>query len=678
MGSVRRTLVQAKELDSDLQKREVSLDSSACAAASQDSIVDENEGQKKDAPQSAMMSGKSKDCKDCEVCQRSSKGSCSECGGFFCSRHIKKRYRAADKPEGACMWMETNLCDTCHKTTFREHLFKRVEQYCSNSLQEYVEDTTDTNTDKVLRAGKMLVVDIGPSSVIVDKVVKHWTDVVGVLRLHEEMLQTLKVLTQLVKSAGLNIFSLKQLTQLGFGLCYLVAYHRHERGSNPQSEEEVHVDKGDGHVSSQQLADLQWYSAYALHFAYDSSVVEVQRQVQYQEFQLLFASPGLNEFCKPVFQVVARHDLKLALLVIRGTKSLADVLTDANAGVREFSEFLDFSQSPGIPQPDHDKPHCVHEGMMNSAKWLHEEVREPLTQLADAGYRIVVTGHSLGAGVAAFVTLLLRRTLPHVTGIGYATPRTMTLGLAVHSKQFFTSVVLRDDIVPRISVGAAQALLHQLTSVEWKKHLKRDLRDVFERIRTVCKPQHRHAPKPPGAADSKDAPCSSKVAESCMSVPQDLYCPGKVVHIYHVQGQLRASYVPNDFGPLLEIQPSPQVVEDHAGSSYWEALQAVAEARRALAQPPAWRSFDTELCCALCKAAFTWHTARKSEPEKWRRMQHCHACGRVVCEPCSGQTMPLPQYGIMGPKRVCDKCFYTPATRFREVPQGCDVAACSR
>ena len=81
--------------------------------------------------------------------------------------------------------------------------------------------------------------------------------------------------------------------------------------------------------------------------------------------------------------------------------------------------------------------------------------------LAIAGYRIVVTGHSLGAGVAAFVTLLLRRTLPRVTGVGYATPTTMTLDLAMHSAAFFTTVVLGDDIVPRISVGAVQTLVRQ-------------------------------------------------------------------------------------------------------------------------------------------------------------------------------------------------------------------------
>ena len=62
-----------------------------------------------------------------------------------------------------------------------------------------------------------------------------------------------------------------------------------------------------------------------------------------------------------------------------------------------------------------DKKYLVHEGMMNSARWVCAEVLEPLQKLVDAGYRVVVLGHSLGAAVAAGCTILLRRTLPKVS-----------------------------------------------------------------------------------------------------------------------------------------------------------------------------------------------------------------------------------------------------------------------
>ena len=48
----------------------------------------------------------------------------------------------------------------------------------------------------------------------------------------------------------------------------------------------------------------------------------------------------------------------------------------------------------------------------------------PLQQLTAAGYELVLTGHSLGAGVASLLSLLLRSRLrqPTVRCFGFATP----------------------------------------------------------------------------------------------------------------------------------------------------------------------------------------------------------------------------------------------------------------
>ena len=124
------------------------------------------------------------------------------------------------------------------------------------------------------------------------------------------------------------------------------------------------------------------------------------------------------------------------------------------------------------------------------------------------------------------------------------------------------------------------------------------------------------------------------------------------------QGQFRASVVPNDFASLVVVEPSSRMVKDHSHTSYWEALRAVAEARRAAARPPAWQSFAAASACELCGASFVWRSTCKSAAQECRDKQHCRACGRVVCGPCSERRLALPQYGILRPARVCDQCFF--------------------
>lgn len=69
------------------------------------------------------------------------------------------------------------------------------------------------------------------------------------------------------------------------------------------------------------------------------------------------------------------------------------------------------------------------------------------------GYRIVVCGHSLGAGVAAIVAYLLRKEGYSKTHAYAYEPAGGLLNLAASTlfDDFCTSVVTGDDIVPRLS-----------------------------------------------------------------------------------------------------------------------------------------------------------------------------------------------------------------------------------
>ena len=39
-----------------------------------------------------------------------------------------------------------------------------------------------------------------------------------------------------------------------------------------------------------------------------------------------------------------------------------------------------------------------------------------------------------------------------------------------------------------------------------------------------------------------------------------------------------------------------------------------------------------------------------------RSKKHCHYCGRVFCDECCEQTIPIPEFGFKAPVRVCGPC----------------------
>ncbi|KAI3784438.1 hypothetical protein L1987_43537 [Smallanthus sonchifolius] len=102
----------------------------------------------------------------------------------------------------------------------------------------------------------------------------------------------------------------------------------------------------------------------------------------------------------------------------------------------------------------------VHHGLLNSAVWLLNEDSENLRRLwVENGscYKIVFVGHSLGAGVASLLTVLVVNHRDMIGGIpremvrcyAVASTRCMSLNLAVKYADVIYSIVLQDDFLPR-------------------------------------------------------------------------------------------------------------------------------------------------------------------------------------------------------------------------------------
>ena len=119
---------------------------------------------------------------------------------------------------------------------------------------------------------------------------------------------------------------------------------------------------------------------------------------------------------KPAYNLMAHREMGVAVFSVRGTSSFEDVIVDASATAVVDVEFCGVSGT-------------CHGGILSSAIWLAEEARvlSWMKRLTSEGgcSRVVFTGHSLGAGVALLLALMLKTNHPEIKDItvyGYAMP----------------------------------------------------------------------------------------------------------------------------------------------------------------------------------------------------------------------------------------------------------------
>ena len=86
----------------------------------------------------------------------------------------------------------------------------------------------------------------------------------------------------------------------------------------------------------------------------------------------------------------------------------------------------------------------------------------PLTR-SSKGYSLRVVGHSLGAGAAILLSLMLKRDFPALRCLAYGTPGgLLSPRLAEATKAWTTTYIVGRDLVPRLSLDSVYALRDDL------------------------------------------------------------------------------------------------------------------------------------------------------------------------------------------------------------------------
>ncbi|KAL0437378.1 UNVERIFIED_CONTAM: hypothetical protein Sradi_0445700 [Sesamum radiatum] len=121
-----------------------------------------------------------------------------------------------------------------------------------------------------------------------------------------------------------------------------------------------------------------------------------------------------------------------------------------------------------------------HFGTAESARWFlnHEidTIRKCLEKHKDFRLRLV------GGATASLLAIMLRKkslkelgfSPDIITAVGYATPPCVSKELAESCSDFVTTVVMQDDIIPRLSVGSLTRLRNEIVETDWVSVLSRE------------------------------------------------------------------------------------------------------------------------------------------------------------------------------------------------------------
>ncbi|XP_050302492.1 diacylglycerol lipase-alpha isoform X2 [Anthonomus grandis grandis] len=309
------------------------------------------------------------------------------------------------------------------------------------------------------------------------------------------------------------------------------------------------------------------------------------------DIEIIYATYHVDVGETPFF-VALDYDRKKIVISIRGTLSMKDILTDLNA------------ESETIPLHPPREDWTGHKGMVQAAQYIYEKIEEEqLLQKARArnpekgtkDFDITIVGHSLGAGTASILGILLRQNHSSLECFCYSPPGGLLSAPAVeYTKEFTISVVVGKDVVPRIGLHQMETLRTDLINA-----IKRSVDPKWKTI--TCSIICCGCSEPTSAVEmssqktevseymrtKKDARCTGlHPSDSTIALTshQPLYPPGRIIHVvrdHPKKGQQSFSKKPvyqalwannTDFD---EVLISPVMIQDHMPDKVLEALNKV-------------------------------------------------------------------------------------------------------
>ncbi|KAF6153234.1 hypothetical protein GIB67_036580 [Kingdonia uniflora] len=284
-------------------------------------------------------------------------------------------------------------------------------------------------------------------------------------------------------NTGIRDWSLGDLT-VGLYLIYL---------RQASSEEVEHV-KGVQIVSDSIVQDLIYHTELAKG-AYKEHAAGLARNSMLREQNILKFVKS-SSVMRPGYYIGTDTRNKFVILGIRGTHTIYDLITDiVSSNDREIT-LEGFS---------------THFGTTEAARWfLHHEMGTIKKCLEKhEGFRLRLVGHSLGGAAASLLAIMLRKKSQEelgfspeiVSAVGFGTPPCVSKELAESCSSFVSTVVMQDDIIPRLSAASLKRLRNEVLQTDCPENSespepKPDLNNFVKRhvyvINNINNPSNAH------------------------------------------------------------------------------------------------------------------------------------------------------------------------------------------
>jgi hypothetical protein len=226
---------------------------------------------------------------------------------------------------------------------------------------------------------------------------------------------------------------------------------------------------------------------------------------------------------------------KLAVIGIRGTNSLEDLLTDC---CMESCAY----QLPGPFVKGGATEIRAHDGILQAAQQLADDVELLLEELLfPRGYKVVITGHSLGASVGSVLGVLLRARFPFLLDdpgrilkvVGFGSPPVLDSAAARACAPFNDNIINNSDIIPRFSLSNLAILMEHLKTVNLKLEEKgmrpRNLRSTAAYLKMLAAVDKG---KPIMTIEEVREAMGKAYANVEIDHQDCLYVPGRILHMY--------------------------------------------------------------------------------------------------------------------------------------------------
>lgn len=320
----------------------------------------------------------------------------------------------------------------------------------------------------------------------------------------------------------------------------------------------------------------------------------LQQMVQEGDVEVVYATYHVDVGETPFFVAVDYVHQKV-VISIRGTLSMKDVITDLNA------------ESETLPLDPPREDWSGHKGMVHAAVYIREKMEidnvlvRAFNHCAERGtqdFGLVLVGHSLGAGAAAILAIMMRQQYPDLQCFAYSPPGGLLSMPAVeYSKQFITSVVVGKDVVPRIGLHQMESLRADLINA-----IKRSKDPKWKTIMCNVCCGCGCAPMPTSAVElsaddsnmmeyQKEKGIAREVAyhpndsSIALTVHQPLYPPGRIIHVVRHHPK-KGEQVLSKREPVYqalwanntdfdEVLISPVMIQDHMPDTVLNALKKV-------------------------------------------------------------------------------------------------------